>query len=61
MKMKDIRALSKKDIELKIQDTRNELLKLVFKLANQKLDNNQEIKKKKKLIARLKTTLNQKG
>lgn len=57
MKPKEIRALSNKELEKKLEELYRELLNLRFRLATRQLKQTSEIRKVKKSIARIKTIL----
>ena len=59
MQINDIRQLTAVEINEKITTLKRDLLNLRFQQTHQQLANNQEINKKKKLIARLNTVLNE--
>ncbi|MFA5928157.1 MAG: 50S ribosomal protein L29 [Candidatus Margulisiibacteriota bacterium] len=60
MDIKDIRALGTVEINGKIAEIKRDLFKLRFQAANQQLKNNQEIRQKKSLIARMNTVVREK-
>ena len=60
MKISEIREMSVEDIDKKIKETKRELLDLRFKKASGTLDKPSDIKKAKKLIARLMTVKSEK-
>ena len=60
MNTKDIRELTEAEIKTKIAETQKEVFNLRFQLANQQVKNNQELKAKRRLIARLNTIANEK-
>ena len=57
MKTKEIRELTTEEIEKKIVESKEELLKLRFKQATGNLENPARIHELRKLVARLKTVL----
>jgi ribosomal protein L29 len=57
MNIKEIRDLNDDQLHEKIAQAQKDLLKCRLRLANQQLKNNQEIRKNRTLIARLKTVL----
>ena len=59
MKAKDVREMSKAELQDKISDLKAELFNLRFQLAVNQLDNPMRIKAVKKDIARIMTVLNE--
>lgn len=59
MKTKEIRQLSSEELNKKVNELKNELFNLRFRLATGQLDNPSSIKNVKKDIARVKTILRQ--
>ncbi len=57
MKVKDIRALSTEELEVKLFDLKKELFNLRFRNATNQLENPLEIANVKKTIARVKTVI----
>ncbi|CDZ75252.1 large subunit ribosomal protein L29 [Peptoniphilus sp. ING2-D1G] len=57
MKTKEIRQMSSSDLNKKVNDLKNELFNLRFRLATGQLDNTASIGHVKKDIARVKTVL----
>ena len=57
MKATEIRALSDEELFKKLEEAREELFNLRFRLATRQLINHQEIPKVKKRIARMMTIL----
>ena len=57
MKTKEIRQMSSEELVNKVNDLKNELFNLRFRLATGQLDNLASIKLLKKDIARVKTVL----
>ena len=57
MKIKEFRALSPEDMAKQLEETRQELFNLRFRLATKQLVNHREIPMVKKKIARLKTII----
>lgn len=57
MKTKDIRELTKAELETKLKDLKQEFFNLRFQLATGQLNNPSSIKHVKKDIARVKTVL----
>ncbi len=57
MKTKEIRQMSSSDLHKKVNDLKNELFNLRFRLATGQLDNTASINHVKKDIARVKTVL----
>ena len=55
MKVKEIRALSPKELAKQLEAAHQELFNLRFRLATKQLVNHREIPRVKKTIARLKT------
>ena len=60
MKIAEIRKMSAKDIEKKIEETKKELFDLRMKQATGNLDKPHKINELRKTVARLKTVLNEK-
>jgi large subunit ribosomal protein L29 len=61
MKIKEIRALSAGEIEVKLKERVQELFNLRFQHATGQLENTARVPQVKKEIARLKTVLGQKA
>ena len=59
MKAKDVREMSKAELQSKLSDLKAELFNLRFQLAVNQLDNPMRIKAVKKDIARIMTVLNE--
>ena len=59
MKAKDVREMSKAELQDKLSDLKAELFNLRFQLAVNQLDNPMRIKAVKKDIARIMTVLNE--
>ncbi len=57
MKMKEIRAIGTEDLAKQLEEARQELFNLRFRLATRQLVNHREIPRVKKKIARLKTIM----
>lgn len=57
MKAKEIRNLSSEDLNNKVNELKNELFNLRFRLATGQLDNPSSIKMVKRDIARVKTII----
>lgn len=57
MKVKEIRALSPKELAKQLETAHQELFNLRFRLATKQLVNHREIPRVKKTIARLKTIM----
>ncbi len=57
MKLKEFRDLSTSDLAKQLEETRQELFNLRFRLATKQLVNHRELRRVKKKIARLKTLL----
>ena len=57
MKIKEFRALSPEDMARQLEEARQELFNLRFRLATKQLVNHREIPMVKKKIARLKTII----
>ncbi len=57
MKANEIRELSKKELELKLKDLKQELFNMRFQHATNQLDNPMKMVEVKKTIARVKTIL----
>lgn len=53
----EYRNLSTEDLEKQLEETREELFNLRFRLATKQLVNHREVRRVKKKIARLKTLL----
>ena len=53
----EFRALSTEDLKKQIEESKQELLNLRFRLATRQLVNHREIPRAKKTIARLKTIM----
>lgn len=60
MKLSEIRDLTIEELETKIISIRKELFDLRIKKATFKLENTSDITKKRRLIAKIKTVINQK-
>ena len=59
MEMKEFQGKTKDDLEKMLVEARNKLRDLKFKLASNQLKQVHEVKKVKKLIARIRTALGQ--
>ena len=59
MKAKDVREMSKAELQDKLSDLKAELFNLRFQLAVNQIDNPMRIKAVKKEIARIMTVLNE--
>jgi len=57
LKIDEIRALSNEELKKRLEEARQELFNLRFRLATRQLANHREIPKVKKKIARIKTTI----
>ncbi len=57
MKVEEIRALSPEQLAKQLEEAREELFNLRFRLATRQLVNHREIPKVKRKIARLKTIM----
>ncbi|MET3616842.1 large subunit ribosomal protein L29 [Peptoniphilus olsenii] len=57
MKAKEIRNMSKEDLNKQVTELKNELFNLRFRLATGQLDNPSSIKNVKRDIARVKTII----
>lgn len=57
MKAKELRGLSVNELNVKLDDLKNELFNLRFQLATGQLDNNSRMKLVRRDIARIKTIL----
>ena len=57
MKANEIRKMSREDLNNKVNDLKNELFNLRFRLATGQLDNPSSIKSVKRDIARVKTII----
>lgn len=60
MKIEEIRNMTTDEINAKINETKEELFTLRFKLATGNLEKTSDIKKLRKAIARMKTILSEK-
>lgn len=60
MKLKELRDQSAGDLEKQLEETRQELFNLRFRLETKQLVNHREIRRVKKNIARLQTLLREK-
>lgn len=60
MKSKEIRELSSKEIQVKINEFRAELLNLILRKTTGQMEKPHLIKEKRRTIARLETILNSK-
>ena len=60
MKVEEIRALSAEELTKQLQEARQELFNLRFRLATKQLVNHREIPRVKKKIARLMTVIREK-
>jgi large subunit ribosomal protein L29 len=56
-KLKEIRALSTDDLKKQLEESREELFNLRFRLTTKQLVNHREVRRVKKNIARLNTLL----
>ena len=61
MKLTEIRELTIEELEEKVISLRKELFDLKIQKATFKLENVADIRKKRKLIARIKTIMKEKG
>ena len=59
MKIHEVRALSTDAIQAKLNDTREELMKLRFQLTSGELSDFTRLRQTRRLIARLATVLNE--
>jgi large subunit ribosomal protein L29 len=57
MKLEEVRELSDKDLQRRIEESRQELFNLRFQIATRKIKNHQRIPEVKKDIARMTTLL----
>ena len=57
MKAKELREQSEKQLQILVKDSKEKLKSFRFSLANKQLKDYSEIKKTKKIIARIKTDL----
>ena len=57
MKAKELREQSEKQLQILVKDSKEKLKSFRFSLANRQLKDYSEIKKTKKIIARIKTVL----
>ena len=57
MKVDEIRALSSEELAKQLEATHKELFELRFRLATKQLVNHREVRRVKKVIARLKTIM----
>jgi len=57
LKLKEFRELSTGDLTKQLEETHQELFNLRFRLATKQLVNHREVRRVKKMIARLKTIL----
>lgn len=60
MKLEEIRALNKEELTKKVDEAKQELFNLRFRLATRQLVNHREVPKVKRNIARLKTVIREK-
>lgn len=60
MENKDIRKLSIEEIDKLVKEHKEKVVDLKFKLVNSETINSAEIRKEKKMVARLMTVLNEK-
>jgi len=60
VKVDEFRALSTEDLKKQIEESKQELLNLRFRLATKQLVNHRELPMVKKRIARIKTILKEK-
>ncbi len=60
MEIKELRQLNEKELQAKLQEKRNELLKLRIKKASSQLKNIREIRLQRKEVARILTILREK-
>lgn len=60
MEINDLRQLNEKELKDKLQEKRNELLKLRIKKASSQLKNVREIRLQRKEVARILTILREK-
>ena len=61
MKANEIRKMSSEDLNKKVNELKNELFNLRFRLATGQLDNPQKIKVIKRDIARVKTIITERA
>jgi large subunit ribosomal protein L29 len=59
MKIREVRALSTDEIEVKLNDTKEELMKLRFQLTSGELSDFTRLRHTRRIIARLSTVLNE--
>jgi len=57
LKLEEFRSLGIEELEKQLEETRQELFNLRFRLATKQLVNHREVRRVKKKIARLKTLL----
>lgn len=57
MRLNEFRELSTSDLTKELEDTRQEMFNLRFRVATKQLVNHRELRRVKKKIARLKTLL----
>ena len=57
MKLKEFRDLSTSDLTKQLEESHQELFNLRFRVATKQLVNHRELRRVKKMIARLKTML----
>jgi large subunit ribosomal protein L29 len=57
MEVKEIRKLNKEDLSKQLEESRHEMFNLRFQVATGQLSNQQELRKVKKTIARIKTII----
>lgn len=60
MKLDDIKAMGKGELKKQLEESRQELFNLRFRLATKQLVNHREIPRVKKKIARLETIVREK-
>lgn len=57
MRLKEFRELSTEDLNKQLEENHQELFNLRFRVATKQLVNHREVRRVKKMIARLKTLL----
>ncbi|RJQ36472.1 MAG: 50S ribosomal protein L29 [Dehalococcoidia bacterium] len=61
MKLDEVRAMGEGELKKQLEDSRQELFNLRFRLATKQLVNHREIPRVKKKIARLETIIREKA
>ncbi|MDP2719305.1 MAG: 50S ribosomal protein L29 [Dehalococcoidia bacterium] len=61
MKIQEIRALGTEELQKQLEEARQALFNLRFRLATRQLVNDREIPKTKKTVARMLTVLSERG